>query len=468
MDEDLEHGILSALFGTKRKNHKYIKREGSPGKYRYFYPPSEKSKQKMPKAQKKPASNGLLSLAKPQEPKYMIRTGSAGNYTYYYADTLKNMSADALQGLMNTAGVSVTGAGRAFVQKLLGEKLGTKVSDFVDSVVDAGKSFFEQLFGKKKDEETVTVFSDNNPYSGKAEDTKYDWTTADYEERLDRLQDVANDANPHYDRKAYEVYSKYADLTTEEYYNLPKKEREAYVRALASLSASYAAGWGTNCMLCTLTYELSQRGIDAEAGPRLDDMYFEYLDPKTGKIEPGYVGYPDGLGVDATIVENQIWAPDSVNVPMVDLAPAGHIRNTEADARRLVDSFLDNVDDAYPDGARGNLTVYWDYDHDSQPEGGHSMAWEMVGDQFIVIDCQTGVVYDTPDKIANMMANADPTNTNLTRLDNVDIDMAAVAERCYVDGKLEPTYANPIGFKWRDLLDLLEDPTNFYNYYVVG
>ena len=164
--------------------------------------------------------------------------------------------------------------------------------------------------------------------------------------------------------------------------------------------------WDTNsknnCMLCTTTYDLRRRGYDVTANKStegfevaaLNDWYPD-AEIKTVKSEPIATNYWGEIDAD------RYWQEQ----------PARATKNAEK---------LINELEKQPDGARGNLMVYW-----AGFSGGHSMAYEIVNGQVMILDGQSNTIYDSRSEVMSLLKNCDG-DFNYARLDNVDVDPEAI------------------------------------------
>lgn len=148
-----------------------------------------------------------------------------------------------------------------------------------------------------------------------------------------------------------------------------------------------------NCMLCTTTYDLRQRGYDVTA--QLDSQGYNFGDLKRW--------YPKAKFEKSTRVNS-----DGSVMKRKD-----YINNTI------------NMIQKQGDGARGNLMVWFAKGWDGSGGGGHSMVYEVRGDKVIIKDGQTGKVYKNPQKILAMTDAS-----SFARLDNIDPDMKRIKAEC--------------------------------------
>jgi len=149
-----------------------------------------------------------------------------------------------------------------------------------------------------------------------------------------------------------------------------------------------ASNTKNNCVLCTTTYELRQRGYDVTA--QLDSRGYNFRDVQRW--------FP-GAKVESTSRRDASGKP---------LSQKQYVEKTLASFSK------------YEDGARGNLMVQW-----LENGGGHSVFWEKKNGKLIIKDSQTGTVYKNPEKLLSQ------TSVNLfARLDNVEPNIEAIKREC--------------------------------------
>lgn len=142
-----------------------------------------------------------------------------------------------------------------------------------------------------------------------------------------------------------------------------------------------------NCMLCTTTYDLRQRGYDVTA--QLDQVGYNLHDLKK-------------------------WYPD-VEVNTNDrFDDYGRAIST----RQYIKNTIRNIE-KQGEGARGNIMVTW------ASGGAHSMIYEVKNGKAIIKDGQTGEIYNNPEDILQYTVV-----NSYARLDNIDPDMDAVIKDC--------------------------------------
>ena len=145
-----------------------------------------------------------------------------------------------------------------------------------------------------------------------------------------------------------------------------------------------------NCMLCTTTYEARARGFDVHAGLSTEGFMPSFFNNafKTS----------DGSPVTKLLKKPRIATSDALEDYMLSM---------------------------YPDGARGNLCVYWK----GLFGGGHSMIWEKIDGKIIVRDGQTGTVMQSLEKA---IKNANISESLLLRTDNLEMNFEWLTQNNYL------------------------------------
>lgn len=142
-----------------------------------------------------------------------------------------------------------------------------------------------------------------------------------------------------------------------------------------------------NCMLCTTTYDLRQRGYDVTA--RLDSIGYNMKDLKrwypNAKMERTSRFGEDGKGIS-----QKEYVARSIN----NLLKQG-------------------------DGARGNMMVLF------TTGGAHSIVYEVRNGSVVFKDGQANVVYRSPEKVLNVT-----TGNAYARLDNIKPDYKKIKQEC--------------------------------------
>lgn len=161
-------------------------------------------------------------------------------------------------------------------------------------------------------------------------------------------------------------------------------------------------GTYTNCGLCTTAYDLRRRGYEVSSTSVKGTPYANGVDRK--ELESWY---KDGAGKSVKFVPD-----DRVSdINMLEY-PAGTFK-----AGLL----------QQPDGARGNLVVFWGFG------GGHSMAYEIKDRKVIVLDTQSNMKYEGSelDELLNSAALVDMAGNQsfYLRTDNLEPDYEALKRK---------------------------------------
>lgn len=153
----------------------------------------------------------------------------------------------------------------------------------------------------------------------------------------------------------------------------------------------------SNCVLCTLTYDMRRRGYDvtaktAGAGFAANDLKQWYPKAKVNSVV--------GTAPNNTLAEKAVYR-----------------RNvTKSGSDALIKELLKQ-----PNGARGNINVIW-----ANSFSGHSMAYEVHDGKVRILDGQVNKIYEDPWKVLK--------NTNgaytYSRLDNVNFNPKTIKRVC--------------------------------------
>lgn len=151
-----------------------------------------------------------------------------------------------------------------------------------------------------------------------------------------------------------------------------------------------------NCMLCTTTYDLRQRGYDVTA--QMDSVGYTFGDLKR-------------------------WYPGAKMERNSRFDDSGRAMKQKEYVEKTLKSLKDQGD-----GARGNLMVYFN------GGGGHSVAYEIKNGQLFIKDGQANKVYGEKTSLTNTMSvqkflNLTSVNS-FARLDNVQPDFNMIRAEC--------------------------------------
>lgn len=143
-----------------------------------------------------------------------------------------------------------------------------------------------------------------------------------------------------------------------------------------------------NCMLCTATYEMRRRGYDVTAN----------------KASYGY-----------TYNDMSRWFPKAEVKTVQFKGSATENLTHSALTKATVDELRKQGN-----GARGNLMVQW-----AAGGGGHSMVYEVHGENVVIRCTQSNKTYNNPRKILKRCRSV-----SYARLDNVDFNPKTIKEVC--------------------------------------
>lgn len=164
-----------------------------------------------------------------------------------------------------------------------------------------------------------------------------------------------------------------------------------------------------NCAICTLTYDMRQRGYDVEAGP------LPFVNEETGEVFTEDFDIMDMWSAD----ENEVKLGVNTMFNMDSGIPSWYKNTTAKDFvsyQEVCDKYgiaNDGSNDSVPavinavkkemlscgNGAYGNFGVTWN------SGSGHSMAWEVSNGKLTIRDCQTNEtvkIESLAEKIDNM------------------------------------------------------------------
>lgn len=146
----------------------------------------------------------------------------------------------------------------------------------------------------------------------------------------------------------------------------------------------------SNCMLCTMTYDMRRRGFDVTAQKASVGYNYDTLKSFYPGVKIENVGNTLTKGSDGKYMKHRDLTEKTISA----LAAQGN-------------------------GARGNLMVQWNVG------GGHSMAYEVKDGKVRILDGQTGKVTKNPNRILNQVYDV-----SYARLDNLEPDYKKIKEVC--------------------------------------
>lgn len=144
----------------------------------------------------------------------------------------------------------------------------------------------------------------------------------------------------------------------------------------------------SNCVLCTMTYELRRRGYDVTA----NKAGVGYFDNETKKWFPG---------IKYESIKNE------------------NTRFSDSIRRNYAKNVIAHMEKTQPEGARGNLVIDWTLG------GAHSVAYEIKDGKMIIRDGQINKIYSNPERILSKCSGV-----RYARLDNLKFDPKAIRECC--------------------------------------
>lgn len=160
----------------------------------------------------------------------------------------------------------------------------------------------------------------------------------------------------------------------------------------------------SNCVLCTMTCEMRNRGYDVTA----NKAGIGYFDREIGNFFKGY---------KTEHIDNPKFAK-KFRDPDADKGANAYGGGGKDYAARVIDK----IEKSQPEGARGNISVVW---AGMFGGGGHSMYYEIKNGKLIVKDGQIGKIYTDPTKILKMTTSVD-----IGRLDNLQFNPEGIKECC--------------------------------------
>lgn len=175
----------------------------------------------------------------------------------------------------------------------------------------------------------------------------------------------------------------------------------------------YWGPYNENCGYCTLAYDFRKRGYDVEAIPNeegtnpsiyetwyddpidfkpstdysKDFIYYNYNNENYNYSEYSIQDYEEaskdyGVSYESLMTITLMTDKDVMNAT-TDEEESEAITNACVKLSEDYSNYLEKrMLEEFPDGARGNFYVAW------IQGGGHSMAWEKVGDKIVIYDCQ--------------------------------------------------------------------------------
>lgn len=157
-----------------------------------------------------------------------------------------------------------------------------------------------------------------------------------------------------------------------------------------------------NCMLCSMAYELRQRGYDVEAK----------LDASLGNISNFKKWYPGAEPKFTKYKSKTLYYSDH---NMADPADKKELKAYRAAAMKELSKL--------PNNSRGTLMINWE--KDGRHVGGHAVAYKVERGKLKIIDAQVGRIYTGKD-IQDLINKT--CRVGYVRLDNLDFDKKKIRE----------------------------------------
>jgi hypothetical protein len=140
----------------------------------------------------------------------------------------------------------------------------------------------------------------------------------------------------------------------------------------------------SNCMLCTVAYEMRKRGYDV----------------KSGKAS---YGYDEG--------DLKKWFPE-IKVKTVN-------NEYGSPSSNYAEKVIESIEKLSPEGSRGNLMLSFPYN------GRHSVIYQIKNGKMMILDGQINKIYTDPRNILSRCSNV-----AYARMDNVAFDLKSIKECC--------------------------------------
>lgn len=206
------------------------------------------------------------------------------------------------------------------------------------------------------------------------------------------------------DRKTYsETLKEYTKIVSD----FAQKEKDAFRKAVSQLPLHFkkqkeemsdsdnqkvinsdryydSEAYQQNCGYCSLAYDMRKRGYDVEAKPAY--WHNNEFDPDAYSDKTYYVA---ASGLSNHEIE-KCYKGNAQFTEVQEIANEMQKRNIALTTNNMID-YVEESLVKQGDGARGILSVAWTYG------GGHAINYEVVGNQVVVRDCQTGKVYKMSD-----------------------------------------------------------------------
>lgn len=170
-------------------------------------------------------------------------------------------------------------------------------------------------------------------------------------------------------------------------------------------------GTNNNCKRCTYAYELSRRGFDVKATKSISG---------TGQHAYGTYNatHKDSIGGPITRMKKYLNGDEEILEIIRNPLGGTPIKIQSSSPSESIFSALSSC----PNGSRGELIMKW------KSGSGHSIAWEILNGKPIFYDCQSSMMFDTPEKFNSYAYKIK--EATFQRLDNVDLNLDFLQRWC--------------------------------------
>lgn len=358
------------------KKHKYIARIKVKQKWRYFYDKAELDAYFNGQRDKSKQITGNDSAKSLGRTNSLLKAGMSA---------VANVLSKAKNTLMRTVNESAN-------KIQAGAKAATKfMKDVASKVFSKNKNQNKQAKNEAKNAQKENA----TPTPQRSSDTPDETKEPRDHKYIARIKMPNGKYRYFYDTKSLEnYYNSHPEAKPKDFDRFKLKDHPSSPEEdMAEVNPNYDpydddTGYENNCYACTLTYEARRRGYDVEArwDTNGEDLY---------TISDMY-RTSDGKRVDNQWVSNS-GTPD----------PKTNARDFET-----------YIKDAYGEGSRGQLCVYW------AGGGGHSIVWEVENNEVLVRDCQLNKTYQLEDVFQYVDCSI-PGTINVLRTDDKEFSDTA-------------------------------------------
>ena len=179
-----------------------------------------------------------------------------------------------------------------------------------------------------------------------------------------------------------------------------------------------------NCRRCTYSYEMSRRGYDVKAtktkkgtGQTGIGTYKALSQKKRNTLNFLIDKYNEEGLAEEISNSYRLLGMEDIDLRKNVKLPSVSYLSSEEETDIMVSGIAKNIQDHiinYGDRARGELNVIWEFG------GAHSMAFEVIDNQAVIFDCQSGETYKTINDFKRLALQI--TNASTVRLDNAELN----------------------------------------------